>query len=82
MSLAERSARRRARMVVHRASSFEEAERWDLEYWQSRTPAERLSALVAIHRDIAKILKPVDGDAPHPQEDAPVLSEVKRLRGE
>jgi len=42
-------------MVVHRASGFEDAERWDLEFWQSQTPAERLSALVAIHRDVAKI---------------------------
>ena len=42
-------------MVVHRARSHEEAERWDLEYWQSKTPAERLAALAAIHRDIAKV---------------------------
>ena len=41
-------------MVVHRAKSHEDAERWDLEYWQSKTPAERLAALAAIHRDIAK----------------------------
>jgi hypothetical protein len=39
-------------MVVHRATSFEDAERWDLEFWQSRTPEERLSALVAIRRDV------------------------------
>jgi len=44
-------------MVVHKASSFEDAERWDLEYWQSQTPAVRLAALVAIHRDVAKIRK-------------------------
>ncbi len=45
-------------MVVHRASSFEDAERWDLEFWQSQTPAARLAALVAIHRDVAKVRGP------------------------
>ena len=38
-------------MVVHRARSFADAEAWDLDYWQRRTPEERLSALVAIRRD-------------------------------
>ena len=42
-------------MVVHRASGHEEAERWDLEFWQSQSPAVRLAALVAIHRDVAKV---------------------------
>lgn len=39
-------------MEVHRATSFEDAERWDLDYWQRRTPQERLSALVAILREV------------------------------
>jgi hypothetical protein len=39
-------------MEAHRAGSPAEAEAWDLEYWQRRTPEERLSALVAIHRDV------------------------------
>ncbi len=39
-------------MVVNRAKNFDEAERWDLEFWQSRSPEERLSALVAIRRDV------------------------------
>ena len=39
-------------METHRATSFEDAERWDLEFWQRRTPSERLSALVAIRRDV------------------------------
>ena len=51
-ALARRSAERRRRMVTHRATDFADAERWDLEYWQSRTPEERLSALVAIHADV------------------------------
>ena len=55
VGIEERSQDRRKRIVTHRAAGFEEAERWDLEYWQSKTPAERLAALHAIHRDIAKI---------------------------
>jgi len=39
-------------MIVHRARNFREAEEWDLDFWQSVTPEERLSALVAIRRDV------------------------------
>ena len=39
-------------MVVHRAESFVDAEAWDLDFWQRCTPEERLSALVAIHREV------------------------------
>ena len=42
-------------MVVHRAAGYEDADRWDLEFWQARTPQERLSALVDIHEDVAKV---------------------------
>lgn len=55
MTLEERSAERRKRIVAHVAASFADAERWDLEYWQSRTPEERLSALVAIRRDVEAV---------------------------
>ena len=51
----ERAAERRKRIVVHVAHSHEEAEDWDLEFWQSQTPLERLSALVAIHRDVEMV---------------------------
>lgn len=51
-SLEERSAARRRRLVGHRAASHAEAEAWDLDFWQSHTPEERLSALVAIRRDV------------------------------
>ena len=51
-TLEERSRRRRQKMVVHSAHSHEDAEAWDLEFWQGCTPEERLSALVAIHRDV------------------------------
>ena len=39
-------------MESHRATSHDDAEAWDLDFWQRRTPEERLSALVAIHRDV------------------------------
>lgn len=52
MSIEERSEQRRRRMVAHRATSWEDAERWDLEFWQSVAPEERLSALVVIRRDV------------------------------
>jgi len=55
MGMRERSEERRKRIVTHVARSHEEAEAWDLEFWQQRTPQERLSALVAIHRDIDRI---------------------------
>ena len=55
MSLEERSRKRRETIETHRTASFSDAEAWDLEYWQRRTPEERLSALVAIHRDVTLV---------------------------
>lgn len=55
MSLKSRSKERRKRIVANYAKSFEEAEKWDLEFWQKQTPQMRLSALVAIRKDIKKI---------------------------
>lgn len=57
MGLKERSAARRSKMVGHRAMNFEEAEAWDLDFWQSQTPEQRLSAFVAIRRDVDKVMK-------------------------
>ncbi len=51
----KRSALRRKRMVANLAAGFHEAEKWDLDFWQRRTPEERLSALVAIRRDVFKV---------------------------
>ena len=51
----KRSALRRKRMVANLAADFYEAEKWDLQFWQSRTPEERLSALAAIRRDVLKV---------------------------
>jgi len=55
MGIKERSAVRRKRIVGHRATDFKDAENWDLDFWQSQTPEQRLSALVAIRRDVIKV---------------------------
>jgi hypothetical protein len=55
MTLEERSKLRKKRIKVHRASSHEDAERWDLEFWQKQLPEDRLSALVALHKDVEKV---------------------------
>ena len=55
MGIKERSAARRKRIVAHRATDFKDAENWDLDFWQSQTPEQRLSALVAIRRDVIKV---------------------------
>lgn len=54
MGIKERSEERRKRIVGHIAHSHEEAERWDLEYWQSLSPQARLSAFAAMREDIKK----------------------------
>jgi hypothetical protein len=57
MGMRERAAKRKARIVAHRAQSFQDAEAWDLTFWQRQSPQQRLSALVAIRKDIAKVRK-------------------------
>jgi len=52
MGIAERSAARAKRIVANHASSYREAFLWDLDFWLSQTPEQRLSALVAIRRDV------------------------------
>jgi len=47
MGLKERAAERRKRIVGHVAHSHEEAEAWDIEFWQSQTPQELWPALAA-----------------------------------
>ncbi len=54
-ALAARSRLRRERLVAHRASSHADAEAWDLDFWQSQSPEDRLSALVAIRRDVEAV---------------------------
>lgn len=48
---------RREKMVAHRSANFAEADQWDLDYWQSRTPQERIEAYVAIREDVKKVEK-------------------------
>lgn len=57
-SLSNAARQRRKRMVAHVAKSHREADDWDLRFWQSRTPQERLSALTALRND----LKAIHGD--------------------
>jgi hypothetical protein len=54
-ALAMRSRLRRERLVAHRASSPADAEAWDLDFWQSQSPEDRLSALMAIHGDVKAV---------------------------
>jgi hypothetical protein len=54
-AIAARSRVRRERLVVHRASGHADAEAWDLEFWQAQSPEDRLSALVAIRRDVEAV---------------------------
>jgi hypothetical protein len=44
-------------MVWNRAKSFEEAEEWDIGFWQNQTPEDRLSALAELRREAAEIEK-------------------------
>jgi hypothetical protein len=62
--LVERSRLRRERLVAHRASGHDDAEAWDLEFWQAQGPEARLSALVAIRRDVELVeaSRPDQGD--------------------
>ena len=55
MTRNERAEARKARMVVHRAADFSDAEPWDLRFWQAQGPEARLEALVAIHEDVAAV---------------------------
>ena len=54
-ALTARSRLRRERLVAHRAADHADAEAWDLDFWQSQGPEERLSALTAIHRDVRAV---------------------------
>ena len=62
--LVERSRLRRERLVAHRASGHDDAEAWDLEFWQAQGPEARLSALVATRRDVELVeaSRPDQGD--------------------
>ena len=44
MGIRERAAARRSKIIAHRTSDFREAEEWDLDFWQSQSAEQRLSA--------------------------------------
>jgi hypothetical protein len=48
-------------MESNRTRSPADADALDLEFWQRRSPEERLSALVAIYRDVARVEAAMDG---------------------
>ncbi len=58
--LSARSRERRKRLVANRATSFAEAERWDLQYWQSLSPRERIAALESMRREWEEIRRARD----------------------
>jgi len=57
MDIGKRSRERKKRIVAHLARNFDEAEKWDLEFWQNQSPEMRLSALVALRQDVEKVKK-------------------------
>lgn len=67
MDARERGALRRKRIVANVANDFAQAEAWDLDFWQNQTPEARLSALVAIRRDVQRVLE-ARGSAPRGAE--------------
>jgi hypothetical protein len=53
-AFAERARQRRRRIVTNKAASFAEADAWDLDYWQSLTPEQRLEAFLVLRDDVRK----------------------------
>ncbi|MBN2802586.1 MAG: hypothetical protein JXR91_05805 [Deltaproteobacteria bacterium] len=51
-TLESRTEIRKQKMKSHKSSTYEESEKWDLEYWLSCTPDQRLAAHVAILNDV------------------------------
>jgi len=81
MDMEERSRLRAKRMVTNRARSYDDAEMWDLDFWLSQTPRERLSALVAIRRDVEMVRTAREKAGPAEEGDARILREVvKKLK--
>lgn len=76
--LRKRSAQRRKRMVGPVAANHEEAEDWDLEFWQRLDPEARLSALIDLLREVE--LVQASRKNPRRQEDVRVLRKVQRKR--
>ena len=54
-ALSARSDERRQRMTVRIATNWKDADEWDLAFWQQQGAEARLSALVALRRDLAAV---------------------------
>lgn len=48
-------------MVSTRSSSYQEAEDWDLDYWQKQGAEARLSALIALRKDLETVQRARSG---------------------
>ena len=70
MELSQRAKDRRRRMVANRADGFKAAEDWDLDFWQNQTPQQRLSALVAIRKDVLKAVRARNMQDGDPKEES------------
>lgn len=53
--ISARVAERRQRITAHIASNWDDADDWDLAFWQRQGPEARLSALVALRNDLLAI---------------------------
>ena len=53
------SRKRRKIMETHRTTSFDDAEEWDLDYWQRRTPANWIDLDNPRHLEDARVLRAV-----------------------
>lgn len=51
----QRADARRKRMVGNVALTHQDADDWDLAFWQQQTPQARLSALVALRKDLEAV---------------------------
>lgn len=67
-TVAERAEARRRRLVANYAPSFAAADDRDLQYWQSLTPEERLTAWVALRRDVELVEESRTGGSPGREE--------------
>ncbi len=51
----ESKKRRLKKIVVHIAHSWEEGEKWDIEYWQKFSPQQRISAVESLRKELEAI---------------------------
>ena len=56
-----RAQERRDRMVGHLADSFQDADDWDLDFWQKAGAEARLSALVSLRNEVEVIRAAKEG---------------------